>query len=200
MLPLPLPLPLPLMLPLLLPPMLPLLLPPMLPLPLLPMLPLPLLLPPMLPLPLLPLPMLLLPLPLPLLLPLFCFPLPNQRLSSSNSLLLTLPCPQYSKTPSSSTSSPNHQRPRHEFKHPSQDRQPFQSSAASTGLHACALRLGRFAHNVHKCKSKLLHVLLKECNLKVVSSTPKDCSPGDNTRQTILMNSSWKNSSMKIGH
>ncbi|OAX37175.1 hypothetical protein K503DRAFT_771743, partial [Rhizopogon vinicolor AM-OR11-026] len=56
-----------------------------------------------------------LPLPLPLLPPLFCSPLPNQRLSSSNSLLLTLPCPQYSRTPSSSTSSPNHQRPRHEF-------------------------------------------------------------------------------------
>ncbi|OJA10731.1 hypothetical protein AZE42_10435 [Rhizopogon vesiculosus] len=31
---------------------------------------------------------------------------PNQRPSSSNSPLLTLPCPQYRRTPSSSTSSP----------------------------------------------------------------------------------------------
>ncbi|OAX37603.1 hypothetical protein K503DRAFT_771355 [Rhizopogon vinicolor AM-OR11-026] len=120
------------------------------------MLPLPLLLPPILPLPLLLPPMLPLPLPLSLLPPSLCFPLPNQRLSSSNSLLLTLPYLQYNRTPSSSTSSPNHQQPRHEFKHSSQDRQPFQSSVASTGLHTCALRLGRFAHNVHKCKSKLL--------------------------------------------
>ncbi|KAG2065897.1 hypothetical protein BDR04DRAFT_949567, partial [Suillus decipiens] len=28
--------------------------------------------------------------------------------------------------------------------------------AASTGHHACALCLGRFAHNIHKCKSELL--------------------------------------------
>jgi hypothetical protein len=54
------------------------------------------------------------------------------------------------------TSSPNRQRPRQESKRTTQDRQPFQSSAASTGLHACALCLGRFAHNVHKCKSELL--------------------------------------------
>ncbi|OAX34750.1 hypothetical protein K503DRAFT_774228, partial [Rhizopogon vinicolor AM-OR11-026] len=40
---------------------------------------------------------------------------PNQRLSSSNSLLLTLPCPQYSKMPSSSTSSLNRQRPRQDL-------------------------------------------------------------------------------------
>jgi hypothetical protein len=54
------------------------------------------------------------------------------------------------------SSSPNRQRPRQESKRTTQDRQPFQSSAASTGLHACALCLGRFAHNVHKCKSEFL--------------------------------------------
>ena len=52
--------------------------------------------------------------------------------------------------------SPNYQRPRSDLKQPMQDRQPFQNGAASNGLYACALCLGRFAHNVHKCKNQLL--------------------------------------------
>ncbi|OAX34749.1 hypothetical protein K503DRAFT_774224 [Rhizopogon vinicolor AM-OR11-026] len=89
-----------------------------------------------------------LPLPLPLSLPLFCFPLPNQRLSSSNSLLLILICPQYSRTPSSSTSSPNHQRPRYEFKH-------FRAAQHQPD-YMPALSASAISHNVHKCKNELL--------------------------------------------
>lgn len=54
------------------------------------------------------------------------------------------------------SSSPNRQRPRQDPKRPSQDKHPFQGGAASSGHHACALCLGRFAHNIHKCKSDLL--------------------------------------------
>jgi len=54
------------------------------------------------------------------------------------------------------TTSPNRQRLQQEPKRTTQDWQPFQSSATSTGLHACTVCLGRFAHNVHKCKSEFL--------------------------------------------
>lgn len=76
--------------------------------------------------------------------------------------------------------SPSHKCSRQEPKHSTHKKPPFQNSAASPGLHACAVCLSCFAHNIHKCKAnscgtgRLPHPV--KGMVKDTSSTPKDYS------------------------